>query len=201
MIGEKATCIPECLTITLCSLSWYCSDYWLCHWCSCETTAVGNSELWELGSPLVTSLLWAPVSSTALRSVSEAHLCPSPRTVPAAVTPHVLVVVLAVTEQMGLPGSAPAPLLLLWVFSICRAGKRFCRGMPGFRGSFSPEDSCSCKLLFSCILPLSVLCVLVVELDGWPWAVGPLQAELGTSFPTQPPSCCTCVPTACCYSE
>lgn len=107
--------------------------------------------------------------------------------VPAAVIRHALVVALAVTEQMGLPGSAPAPLLMQWVFAVCRAEKRFCRGMPGFR-LLSPANSCSCKLLF-CFLPLSVLCVPAVELlDGWPWAVGPLQTELGTSFPAQPSS-------------
>lgn len=59
-IGEETACVPESHTITLCN-PWYCWDYsWLCHWCPSETTAVGNSGLYEAWESLGDILAVSP---------------------------------------------------------------------------------------------------------------------------------------------
>lgn len=189
-IGEKTAYIPKCLAITLCNLSWYCSDYsWLCHWCSCETTAVGNSGFCELGSLLMTSLLWAPskqhssqecVRGTPLYLSQESPCCCHPSRSRGCVGCYR-------ADGAAWLSSSMSPDAM-GLFSL-QSREEVLQGHDRLQGKFlSPADSCSCKLPFFCILPLCVLCVLEVELfDGWPWAVGPLQAELSNSAL----SCCT----------
>lgn len=142
-----------------------------------------------------------PESSTALRSVSEAHLCTSHKTVPAAVTHHVLVVGLAVTEQMGLPGSAPAPLLMRWVFQS--AEQR--RGSAGARQA-SGEVSFSCRFM---LLQASILLHFASLHSVWSWncwmvGLGPCGSTAGwvwNQLSNSAPLRLHTLLTACCNSE
>lgn len=121
-IGDKTTCVLESNTITLCNPLWYCSDYsWLCAWCLCETAAVGNSGLCEAWESLGDVADMSSKQHSSQGCVGSAHgrLCTSQREslllspIPFSWLPWLLH-----TEQMGLPGSAPALLLMRWVFSL-----------------------------------------------------------------------------------
>lgn len=139
---------------------------WLCHWCPCETAAVGSSGLCEAWESLVDIPAMSPLEAAQLSGA-----CQRQTSVPVSGVS----LLLSPSRSCGGIGCYRADGAAWLSSSTSSDGiglfspQSRVEGLQGharLQWKFlSPVDSCSCKLPF-CVLPLSVLCVQVELLDA-----------------------------------